>query len=230
MRLKLSQPGRCALLALLFLFQPLASSAEQDGAVWTVTNVSTKLNERTSANFELQYRFVDQASEFSQRLIRPSLTYKLDDTFTVTAGYGHILTDLGAGPSFSENRLWQQLGYTIYRNDYGLAVSGRTRIEQRFVESGDDMGWRLRQMLRAELPFEEKGKIKAVVWNESFFGLNSTDWGQRNDFDQSRTFLGLLTPVTENFDLEAGYLNQWINRPGEDLINHAFATYANLRF
>jgi hypothetical protein len=212
------------------LFWPLDAGAEQDGALWMVTNLTTQLDERTSANLEIQFRFVDNVSDFSQRLLRPSLTYRLNDTFSLTAGYAHVLTDLGEGRSVSENRPWQQLGYTIHRNDYGLVLSGRTRLEQRFVETGDDLGWRVRQMLRVEIPFEEKGKTKALIWNETFVGLNSTDWGQRDDLDQSRTFLGVMTPIAENLNVEAGYLNQWINRPGEDLVNHAFATFMNFRF
>jgi hypothetical protein len=220
---------RSSILVGLFLLLSLELSAEQDAAAWLVTNVSTQLGQRASANLEIQHRFIDNASDFSQRLIRPSVTYRLNDTFTVTAGYAHILTDLDGRQPFSENRPWQQLGYSIYGNDYGLNVSGRTRLEQRFVELGDDVGWRVRQMLRVELPFQEKGQTKGVLWNETFVGLNSTSWGQRNDLDQSRTFLGVMTPVTENIQVEAGYLNQWINRPGEDLINHAFATYLNFR-
>jgi hypothetical protein len=217
---------------LVYLFLLLSTSptlAEQDAGAWLVTNLTTQLDQRASANLELQHRFVDNASDFSQRLIRPSITYRLDETFTVTLGYAHVLTDPNAGSPFSENRPWQQLGYAIHRNDYGLNVSGRTRLEQRFVETGDDVGWRVRQMFRVEIPFQNKGQIKGLVWNETFLGLNSTDWGQRDDLDQSRTFVGVMTPVSENVQLEAGYLNQWINRPGEDLINHVAAGYLNFR-
>lgn len=216
-------------LAGLSLLLSLELRAEQDAAAWLVTNLSTNLSQRVSANLELQHRFTDNASDFSQRLIRPSVTYRLDNTWSITAGYAHVLTDPSNGQPFSENRAWQQLGYAIYSNEYGLAVSGRTRLEQRFVETGDDLGWRVRQMFRVELPFQEKGQTKGVIWNETFVGLNSTDWGQRNGIDQTRTFLGVATPIAEGVQIEAGYLNQWIDRPGEDLINHAVAGYLNFR-
>ena len=115
-------------------------------------------------------------------------------------------------------------------NDYGFVVSGRTRYEQRFVEGGDEMGNRFRQFLRLDIPFKEKGKWKAVLWNETFLNADDTDWGQRAGIDQVRNFAGLGIPVTSNFNIEAGYLNQLVNRPGDNLVNHAFSTYFNVRF
>lgn len=213
----------------IFSLMTAQAAAEQDAGSWLVTNLTKGLDQRTSVNLEIQYRFLDNSSDFNQRLLRPSLSYRLNDTFTLTAGYAHVLTDPDGGRPFSENRPWQQLGYSIYHNDYGFQLSGRTRLEQRFVETGDDVGWRVRQMLRMELPFRAQGSTKGVLWNETFLGINATDWGQRDGFDQTRTFVGFLTPVTPNVTLEAGYLNQWIQRPGEDLINHIAAGYLNFR-
>lgn len=221
---------RGLLLSLCFCFMATASTAQEDFQIWTVTNVTKQFDERTSANLELQYRYFDGASDFGQQLIRPSLTYQLNDKVSLTAGYVHVTTKPRSGDFTYENRPWQQIGYEIYENDYGLVVSGRTRIEQRFVNTGDDTGWRLRQFLRVEAPFKEKGPLRGVLWNETFVGLNRTDWGQRDGIDQIRTFAGVNFPVAEQVRLETGYLNQIIKRPGDDAINHAFASYLNFRF
>lgn len=228
--MKIFLPRTLLGLVCLLILSAGEAIAEHDGNIWTMTNISTQLDDRFTANLELHYRWYDNGTDFGQRLIRPNLTYRLNDRFTLTAGYVHVLTEPIGGVAFSENRPWQQIGYNIYKNDYGLSITGRSRLEQRFIENRDDVGWRLRQFLRFDVPFQDEGQWKAVLWNETFVGLNTTSWGQRSDIDQVRNFVGVGVPISKNLNLEAGYLNQWINRPGEDLINHAFSTYFNFKF
>ena len=67
----------------------------------------------------------------------------------------------------------------------------RTRFEQRFVESGNDTGLRLRQFLRAQRELPGCPPLMLVCWDEIFFDLNDTDWGQSSGFGQNRIFAGL---------------------------------------
>lgn len=211
-------------------FTSLSAVANEDSNIWMVTNLTKQINEKLSVNMEGQWRFVDDGSAFGQRLLRPSATYKLNDTFSLTAGYVHVLTNPRNRESFDENRPWQQLGYKLFKNDYGVSFRGRSRIEQRFVETGDDLGWRYRQYFRLDVPVERQSATRLVWWNEMFFELNNTDWGQRDELDQTRNFVGVSFPALDYLRVETGYLNQYINRVDRNIQNHTFASYLNFRF
>lgn len=207
-----------------------AYATDHDSQIWTTVNLNTAITDRISTNLELQARFTEDASVYGQQFVRPSVTYQLNDVFSLTAGYVHVLTNTSKNISFRENRPWQQVGYHLFKNEYGTTLDGRTRLEQRFIEGGDDTGWRIRQQLRFETPLQEKGRVKLLLWNETFYSFNDTDWGQRDDLDQIRNFIGVTLPVFAKTSLDAGYLNQAIFRTGEDRMNHALATTLTIRF
>lgn len=220
------------IVCLLFIgfHASLARAAEEDNQAWTTVNLNKSFNAKWNANLELQARFTEDFSELGQRFIRPSLNYRHNEIYTFTLGYADVLTDPANRASFSEYRPWQQVGFRLFKNDYGTQLTGRTRLEQRFVEGGNDMGLRLRHQTRLEVPIEAHATTKWLAWNETFYSFNDTDWGQRADFDQTRNFLGLMVPVQSNLALEAGYLNQTIFQPGEDRMNHAVSTSFTYRF
>jgi hypothetical protein len=92
------------------------------------------------------------------------------------------------------------------------------------------VGWRLRQQLRAQLPLTKAGPVRAVVWNETFVGLNTTSWDRHPGTDQVRTFLGVSLPVAQGMTVEPGYMNQTIFRIGPDRVNHVLAANIFARF
>lgn len=219
-----------ATASLLLAVASPAYATEEDAQAWTTLNLNTQISPKWNANLELQARFTEDLSEYGQRFIRPSLNYKHNDIYTFTLGYADVLTDPENRAAFSEYRPWQQVSFRLFKNDYGTQLSGRTRFEQRFVEGGDDIGLRLRQQVRLEVPIEAKSTTKWLAWNETFYGFNDTDWGQRADFDQTRNFVGLMLPIQPDLAMEAGYLNQTIFQPGEDRMNHALSTSVTYRF
>ena len=124
-------------------------------------------------------------------------------------------------PVFDENRIWQQVLWSKQFDRQKLF--SRSRLEQRFVETGSETGWRFRQFFKADRPLYEQSSVSLVAWNESFIDLNVTDFGQQGTFSQNRLFLGL----GKKFDgprstkLEVGYLNQFLrSRGGDDRFNH----------
>ncbi|MCH7689032.1 MAG: DUF2490 domain-containing protein, partial [Planctomycetes bacterium] len=99
----------------------------------------------------------------------------------------------------------------------------RSRLEQRFFETGEDTGLRFRQLVSWRQPFAYAEKYSFVLWDEIFVHLNDTDWGANAGFDQNRFFVGI--GLKRNFDsrwrTEIGYLNQHIDRRGRgNLTNH----------
>lgn len=111
-----------------------------------------------------------------------------------------------------------------------MALSSRTRIEQRWLSSGSDLGWRLRQMVRAAVPLKQGGKVALIGSAEVFVALNDTDWGARSGFDRLRTFAGLELPLSGKSSVELGYLNQYAaNATGPDRMDHVAAVNLMLR-
>lgn len=168
------------------------------------------------------FRLLDDAGGFNQFIIRPGLGYALSDEHTLWQGYAYIRTSpAGSGKDFDEHRTWQQWMYAPTAGDWSFVH--RSRLEQRWVETGSDVGLRWRQMLRVQYKLPDAPRWSLIAWNEAFFHLNDTDWGARAGFDQNRAFLGVgFKPAPDaRVRIEVGYLNQFIHRRGgEHGMNH----------
>lgn len=153
-------------------------------------------------------RFRDGSDELDVSIVRPGVGWRVHKGLDVYAGYARVTLHRD-GDDLGEDRFWQQAIYTVGKIG-DVSVSGRTRLEQRWRETGDDAGWRLRQFVRLGLPIDGS-PISLVAWDEAFFGLNTTDWGQRDGYDQNRLFLGAGWHINDRVRLEGGYLNHDIN-------------------
>jgi hypothetical protein len=94
-------------------------------------------------------------------------------------------------------------------------------VEHRRLSTGNDTGWRLREMLRYVRPIGTPQRTRALLSVEGFAALNDTDWGAKAGFDQLRSFAGVEVPIGGTSTLELGYLNQAINDPARRIrMNH----------
>jgi hypothetical protein len=171
--------------------------------------------------FDGHLRLSDDADGFHQSILRPGIGWSLSDNLAVWAGYGWIHTSPLTGDDFDEHRVWQQLTWSRGNEVRTLAL--RSRLEQRFLETGNDTGWRFRQLVRIQNHLPELPRLSFVTWDEVFLHLNDTDWGAASGFDQNRAFVGVGWKLQTNSRLrtEIGYLNQVIDRPsGTDRVNH----------
>lgn len=172
--------------------------------------------------FDGQARFLDDAGGFNQSLVRPGLGYAVAEDHTLWAGYAWVRTSPAApADEFDEHRLWQQWTYTPKLDRYSFLF--RSRLEERWVETGNDVGLRFRQMVRAQYRLTDTPQWSLVAWDEAFFHLNDTDWGARAGFDQNRAFVGVAFKADPDARtrVEVGYLNQYIyRRGGTDAMNH----------
>ena len=171
--------------------------------------------------FDAHYRMRDDSNGFNQSIVRPGLGYTLTDVQTLWAGYAWIRTSPVVGGDFDEHRFWQQWTATPSIGEWRF--QHRTRIEQRWVETGDDVGLRWRQFARAQRMLSVCPEWSLVLWDEIFFHLNDTDWGANTGLDQNRVFIGFGYKRCPHAAgrTEVGYLNQFINRSGgTDGMNH----------
>ena len=112
----------------------------------------------------------------------------------------------------------------------GGNLTSRTRLEQRWVEGRNSLGWRAREQLRWTKPINAKG-LSAVVSSEIFVALNSTDFGARAGFDQWRNFAGVNMPFVKGLSIESGYMNRYVRRVGApDRIDHIVPIVVAWRF
>ena len=205
-----------------------AYATEEDAQVWTVLNVTGKLNDKVVLAFDGQTRFSNDAQRLGQLLLRPSVGWRLDSTTTASLGYAYVRTAPLGRPTTHEHRAWQQLSYRLAGDGKGVTLTGRTRLEERRVEGRDETGWRLRQQIRVTAPL--KNGVRGVAWTEPFVGLNQTGWGQREGLNVLRSFVGVSAPITKTVTLEPGYLNQRTYRVGPDLVAHTAALWINVQF
>lgn len=199
------------------IFPAVAHAAEEDGNIWLAQTANVDLGDGAVLWLEAQERFTNDASRLGQFLVRPAIGYKLDKTTTVFLGYAYVMTDPVGPVRTNEHRMFQQLSFRVAGDGKGLTVTGRTRLEQRWLEEQTGTAWRLRQQLRATAPLS--GKVRAVVWTEPFIGLNQTGF-QRSGLGLWRNFAGVAVPLGQRFTLEPGYLNQYVVRGGPDRIDH----------
>jgi hypothetical protein len=158
---------------------------------------------------EGQGRFGNDTSQFSQGMVRAGLGYTVMDKVSVWLGYAFIPTDQPfAKVPFDEHRIWQQILWSD--KFYDITLTSRSRLEERFVETGSDVGWRFRQMLKASVPIAYD--FSFVVSDEYFVNINKTNYGADDGFDQNRAFAGIGYNFDKNIKTEIGYMNQYIRR------------------
>lgn len=208
------------LLPLAFLAAPLAAATQQDEQFWFNGTVMGSLKGGLLYFAEIQPRFGDGVSRLDQLLLRPAIGWKFSDAVSAYLGYAHVVLPIDNGKDRNEERTFVQLSWTL-GNIAGGNLSSRSRMERRRLSDGDDTGWRARQMLRFVRPLADPKRIRALVSVEGFAALDDTDWGARSGFDQLRSFVGVEVPLKGRSTLEAGYLNQLVNRTaGDQRVNH----------
>jgi hypothetical protein len=215
------------LLALACL--PAHAETDEDGRLWINLSAQGEVSGNWGWYFEVQPRWREEGEQFDQLLVRPAISYRLDQRSSLWLGYGRVVSHPAAGGTVDEDRLWQQLLHQ-FSPWHGVTLSSRTRLEQRWVESGEETGYRLRQMLRATHPLPGVENASVVLWDEVFLNANDTDWGARSGFDQNRFFAGLGYAFTPHAKAEAGYLNQYVNTAATDRMHHVLSVAVNYKF
>ena len=159
---------------------------------------------------EGQGRFGNDTSQFSQGMVRAGLGYTVMDKVSVWLGYAFIPTEEPfAKKPFDEHRSWQQVLWNDKFAD--ITLTSRSRLEERFMETGSDVGWRFRQMFKASVPMAYD--FSFVLSDEYFANINKTNYGADEGFDQNRAFAGIGYNFDKKIKTEIGYMNQYIRKP-----------------
>lgn len=192
-----------------------ARADEADTQQWTLLTFQRELTSRWRLYFEVQPRFGQDLTDgdtdhgVERLLVRPAVGYRLNSKVSIWQGYGWTPLML---PRFAdEHRLFQQL---LYEDRFGkTAFVNRARLEERFIEGAGGTAVRLRNMVRFAHPISKDERWAAVLYDELFWNLNSTDAGPVSGFDRNRLFLGVSRQVNRQLRVETGYLMEVANLP-----------------
>ncbi len=215
----------CALGALCGLFASFNAWADLDTRLesWNLFFVTAPISGQWDVYAEAQPRLTLSGTANHRLLIRPAVRYRITPALSGWLGYAWTPT---FEPGFrNENRIWQQLQYEVpFR---GWTFNLRSRLEERWIADTREAGqpaYRLRQWFRALIstPID---LLCLALTDEAFFNLNTIDGGTRSGFDQNRLFIGGNWRVSEMLSIEGGYLNNLVNLPSNDRMNHVLYTF-----
>ena len=180
---KIFTPIFCAASLLIVAPASLADPAHDEG-LWLMIAAQGSFDEEDPQRSRLRWwfdghaRFFEDANGYGQSIVRPGVGYAIGERSTLWAGYGWIRSSPANRADFDENRIWQQWTTSIAISSANL--SWRSRLEQRFVEGGDDVGWRFRQFIKVSQPLAFQSRLRLVAYDEVFIAFNDTDWGAQS--------------------------------------------------
>jgi hypothetical protein len=123
---------------------------------------------------------------------------------------GYEKTQPGTRRVRDEQRLWQQVEYTVPLGRW--SIENRARIEERFVDGAAGTAARLRYRFRVEHPL---GRTRWLVGasEELWVHMNTVGLAATRGVDQNRVALTAEREVSRHFSIEPGYIYVYANAP-----------------
>jgi hypothetical protein len=186
-------------------FPSLAHGLVHGSQFWSLNTLRGPIDreERWQYYLEVQPRLDLESSARTRILLRPALILNLDGSQSIWAG---VLDLTGSDFSTLETRIWEQYQRSDRIGDVTLV--NRTRLEERMRRGATDLGFRVRHLLRAQVPISNQKDWFVVLFDELFLGLNQNQSQPASGFDQNRLFGGFRVEMKDQLSLEFGYLNQ----------------------
>lgn len=221
---------RLIVCALLFAaVAPVDAQAQsEDAQLWAKLSAETSLSESVALKLETNQRLGEAAEGLFESQYAIMLGIDLGSGFTLTGGLNRVVALEDKRVDSKEWRPRQELGFPDIPLGGG-AVGGRLRLEQRFRSDRTDVGHRLRPEISYALPLSDT--VKLELGHESYFNLNSTDFGQQAGHERMRNFVEIGFPLIEQVDASIGYLNQYrFNGDAPDRMEHALTLGLSAQF
>jgi hypothetical protein len=231
-------------LFLVFTFITLTISAqesapeirgEDETGIWYMYFGMNRVSERWSIHTEAQFRYYETSSNFNQLLLRTGVNYHINPDAIATLGYAFIETDpsflefpfadMGfSGNQILEHRIFQQ--FILKNKVWEFLFEHRYRLEQRFIENSGlaldrETQHRARYRLQVMLPLTDTFFLN--FYDEIFVNL------QDNLFDQNRLYGAFGIHITENSNLQFGWLRNQFSSAVFDRFQIGFFFNPDLR-
>lgn len=211
---------------------------------WLATFNTFKTGKKTSIHNDIQLRSTDELKHVQTFLFRLGLNYQVRKNMTATAGYAFIdnRRTIAAVTGYApEHRIWEQ--FIISHKIKKAMIAHRFRLEQRFISrsmvSGNELkndghvyANRFRYFMRSVLPLHKGGGtfVKgpfAALQNEVFVNIGNKANVNGEFFDQNRLYIAGGYRLSPKLDLEAGYMNQYINGRSSAFTNNHIVQLAS---
>lgn len=225
---------------ILFICSSAHSQTQHQSSGWLMFMNNTKINKHWGGYLDMQLRSGHQWENVRHILVRPGVTYYVNNRHELTLGYllNNTYTHLNgtADNVLTEHRIWQQ--YIFKHKISNVNATHRFRLEQRFIErAGKDelFAQRLRYFVRFIIPLEKEVKnfeegFFAALQNELFFNVQHKNELNHKIFDQNRAYVAGGYRFSKALDIEAGYLNQSIKGLQNNTINNVIQLAIYTRF
>jgi hypothetical protein len=193
------------------------TSVEQ---LWTGYFNQTRFNKRLGLWMDVQLRTKeDFVNDLSTLIIRPGITYYLNDATKLTAGYAYIRhypAENHKNVAMPEHRPWQQIQwhtkYPRVRTMQYLRLEERYRrniLNDSTLAKGHNFNFRVRYSFLLQVPLTNRdvrrGDISFIANDEVH--LNFGEKVVYNYFDQNRFFAGFAYHLNPHDNLQFGYMN-----------------------
>ncbi|TZG28167.1 DUF2490 domain-containing protein [Sphingomonas montanisoli] len=189
------------------LFAPLLLVASpswarlEDEQLWLQINSTIPVTDRFRMTLEQIGRVGDRQSGLYETEVGILFRYRLSQHVELGGGYRHVNAYNGNRAS-DEDRFRQHIIGT-----WG-PVMVRFRIDDRINPRGNEIGFRIRPLVRINQKLNDRG-LSAFVMHETFYLANDTKWGQRRGFERMRNAVGINLPIVKRVNADVAYLNQY---------------------
>lgn len=177
-----------------------ACAQQEDEQLWMQLNTNVPVSSSWRLTLEQIARLSDRQGGLYQTEFGGLISYKVARGVELGVGYRKVGTH-NRNPAANEDRVRQHIVVT-FGNFFG-----RLRVDERFNPGGDEIGFRIRPLVRYNQPLTGK-RLAVFVSHESFYLPNSTSWGQRGGYERMRNIIGLTFPIGR-VNTDIGYLNQF---------------------
>ncbi len=214
----------CSFTCLLVQAQPAKTITDVE-QVWLGYFNQTRFSDKWGMWVDIQLRAKeDFVKDLSTSLNRFGITYYLTDNTKLTAGYAYIaaFAEGNRTVTLPEHRPWQQVQW---HTKYGKKrMMQWFRLDERFrrnlvnpstLDDSYNFNFRLRYNFFYDIPLSSKG----IVPKSFSFVINDEvhiNFGKRivyNTFDQNRFYLGFKYQLTEQSNLQFGYMHLYQQLP-----------------
>lgn len=213
---------KLAIWSILYSLTLSASDPKQikyANSLWFSDFVKVDLNSKFAFYFDLSLRGSDWAEKWSQQIVRPGVTYKLNDRIGISIGIAYIRQYSGSVVR-AEYRPWQQV---YFSDNLGrIKIAHRVRTEQRFIQKVVDnkaineysYNNRYRYQLNVQIPLNKT----QLTENTLYIGfsdevmINSGREIVYNHFDQNRLSVGLGFKVSDKLNFFVSYTDIFLQK------------------
>lgn len=234
-------------IAILFFCTTVNAQTQHTFSGWNAAFFTYKLDNKFSIHFDGQLRSTDKLEDTQSFIMRAGLNYNIKNNLIATIGYAYIgnnRTVMDVDGWVPEHRIWEQfiINQQFAVSNRPITLQHRFRLEQRFmgqptidqnelVTDNYDFAQRLRYFTRSILPLSGTTNFTngafVALQNEVFVNVENAPNGKF--FDQNRAYLAVGWRLSPKFDIEAGYMNQFILGKNNNTVNNIVQLAAYVR-